>query len=427
MNQNTSVGKSIASFETSGQGPDDPVSGRLVASALDHHQLHARDCGIHWSCRTKIPVWVQITLGLISVALVMLDVHSQRRRIHGEPAFSRARLESFATLSESIQANPNYSVRSFRHGTLAVDTMVSEALRTGDIEATAANTAYVIPSEIRTMGNLYRRSRVRRNPHAYNEPVLGLSSISTAGQVNSLNTVDAFYWDHLATDQLAMVDTRVDDEVKASLGRSLFMDRHGNLRDFGSSWLLNAIGVSVLAITTDGHFVVVMQSSNNDSARGLYAPTGSGSLEPQDYNGATAMPAARLLANGAMREAAEESAIAPEDVEDVFPLGFGRWLQKAAKPEAFFVAFLKIDSHEIRKKKIPAADRAYTKLSEPRRFRLENPSDWRSGAPTDMVHEEITSSMSLPLEACLALLAEAVEQKDPDICKLLGPRLRTKL
>lgn len=373
---------------------------------------------------TNVPQWVQITLGLISVALVVIDIRNHRAETR-MTKFQPRTTEDFNSVIELLEGNPRCSVYNFRHGTLVLDTLVSEALNTEEFAAKTSKTAYTIPLQIRTMGNRYRRSRVQGNPNAYNEPVLGLASISTTGPAPAMNTIEAYYWDHLATDQLAMVDVTFDDVPQTDLGRLLFVDRHGSLRDFASSWLLNAIGVSVLAITTDGHFVVVMQSSNNDSAQGLYAPTGSGSLEPQDFDGQISLSASQLLANGALREAAEESAIAAEEVGAVFPLGFGRWLQKAAKPEAFFVAFLNIDSHAIKLKRIPNADRAYTSSSQPRRFKQEDPADWQSASPTAMVGEEITNSMSLPLEACLALLARAVERKDPRICSLLGPRFRT--
>lgn len=375
---------------------------------------------------TQVPVWVQLGLGLISVTLVVMDVYKHRiesERTHFQPRTT----DCFAEVIESYENDERYEARPFRAGTLIIDKSISDSLRTDTFMASSEKSAFIIRHEFRSLGKLYRRSRVRRNPNAYNDPVLGIASLSTTGQVPAIKTVEAFYWDHLATDQLAMVDTRVNGVLQDNLGRSLFIDRANKLRDLSSSWILNTIGVSVLAITSDGRFVVVMQSANNDGSVGLYAPTGSGSLEPQDYRSSLDLQANQLFANGAMREAAEESAIMEEEVDSVLSLGFGRWLEKAAKPEAFFVAFLNIDSHDVRRKKIPAADRPYTSLSEPRRFDLENPRQWRRNAAQDMVDAETARSMSLPLEACLSLLAEAVERGDEEICRQLGPRLKTTL
>lgn len=369
-----------------------------------------------------VPVWVQLMLGLISVGLVCLDIWKHQTEIRGTE-FQPRSTEHFTSITESMQRDDRYDVHQFRHGTLVIDLDVSLALRSNEFKAKAADTAYILRPEIRAVGNRYRRARVNRNPNAYNEPVLGLSEIIGCAPVTSLSTVDAYYWDHLATDHLAMVDTKINTILQTDLGRSLFIDRHDKLRTFGASWLLNAIGVSVMAITTDGHFVVVMQSANNDSSMGLYAPTGSGSLEPQDYQGEVTLPASKLFANGAMREAAEESAITHEDVEEVLTLGFGRWLEKAAKPEVFLVAFLSIDSHAVRRKRVPTPDRPYTSSTTPHRFKQENPLDWRSNAPSNMVSDDVKHSLSLPLEACLALLAAAVERRETKICKMLEPRL----
>lgn len=375
---------------------------------------------------TQVPVWVQIALGLISVTLVAMDIYNHRaesRRTHFQPRPT----DDFTKVINSYTDNKEFIVRSFRAGTLIIDKSISDALLTDTFVSSSEESAYIIPYEFRSLGNLYRRTRVVRNPNAYNDPVLGFSSLSTTGPTPILKTVEAFYWDHLATDQLAMVDTRVGKEFQDNLGRSLFITRDDELRDLSSSWILNTIGVSVLAITTDGQFVVVTQSANNDGSVGLYAPTGSGSLEPQDYRGAYDLPASKLFENGAMREAAEESAIDSNEVDAVLSLGFGRWLEKAAKPEAFFIAFLNVDSHAVRRKRIPAADRPYTSLSEPRRFQLEDPRQWSSHAAPDMVDAEVARSLSMPLEACLSLLAEAVESGDEEICRLLGPRLKTTL
>jgi hypothetical protein len=60
------------------------------------------------------------------------------------------------------------------------------------------------------------------------------------------------YFDHLASDLFAARDVHLERRHRSELGRALVIDRRGAPRDFGDSWLLNATGTSLVAITTDG-------------------------------------------------------------------------------------------------------------------------------------------------------------------------------
>jgi hypothetical protein len=123
------------------------------------------------------------------------------------------------------------------------------------------------------------------------------------------------------------------------------LDREGNFRPLESSHLNNSIGTSTLAITTDDHLVVTLQSTRSQASSGRLAPSGSGALEPRDL-----MRNANLqefVAGGAERELAEETTIPRTAISGTAVIGYGRWLDRGAKPEFFSVTALNMSSRDF--------------------------------------------------------------------------------
>src|SRR6202012_5910941 len=167
----------------------------------------------------------------------------------------------------------------------------------------------------------------------------------------------------------------------------------------------------VLAVTADGKLVVVLQSEKNRRSPGLYAPSGSGSLEQQDFRGADSIELGALASNGALRELSEETAILEAEVRAHYFLGFGRWLNEAASPELLTIAFLTIDSHEVLRRRIPTPDRPFNGGTEAVSF-AEPPGRWKSARYEEMVALDVRRRLSVPLAAALALLADAVRSPE---------------
>jgi hypothetical protein len=330
----------------------------------------------------SIPSWLNIAVATVSALLVLLDVRAHRARQRATQFRPRA-TDDFADVRDALSHVPRFEIMDFVGGTLVCDLAMSEAFASADSRVRLEAAEYVLPLEFRELGRLFQR--------------------------------------RLASDMFAGQEVVVDGRERLDLGRRLVVDRAGQLRDFGDSWLLNGIGVSVLAVTRDGRYVVVTQSEHNDSAQGQFAPTGSGSLEPKDFRGAAELSLFELCRNGALREAAEEAAIAESEVELAVPLGFGRWLQKAAAPEFFLLAFLTVDSHELRRRPVPRADRPFTLIVEPRRF-VRDPDAWQRDDLRTISDDEVCAAMSVPLGACLMLLADRVDRGDPAIADELRRR-----
>ncbi|WP_440308542.1 hypothetical protein [Jatrophihabitans sp.] len=368
-----------------------------------------------------IPLALNLALAVVSAVLALLEIRAFRAR-QAETQFQPRTTDTFEDVRTALAGCPRFEFFDYVGGTFVYDRVASTWIDDPSTEAAVRSVDYVLPAELREAGRLFQRRRVSGNAHAYNDVVLGLDTDVGYGSdapPKVLTVVAGRYWDYLASDTFAMHEVVVRGHRRTDLGRPLVFDRDGRPRDFASSWLFNGIGLSVLAITTDGRFVVVTQSLNNDSSQGLFAPTGSGAAEPKDFRGAAVLPARDLFRNGALREAAEESGIGEHEVASTAVLGFGRWLQKSAAPEVLLVALLSIDSHEVRRRAVPALDRPYTVTAEPERF-IGPPSSWRADDLSTMVERRLLDAMSLPLGASLSLLARAVGQgHDPVAAEVL--------
>lgn len=319
---------------------------------------------------------------------------------------------------EGLSLDPRFRSRTYPTGQFVVDDLATASARAGLLTARREPVGYVVPQELRQIGSRYRRDRLRRKPDTFNGRVVGLdTNLGLDGRLPStlLTMRDARYFDHLATDIMAMHDVLVDDHLRPEFGRSLFVDRRGRPRDFGDSWLLNAVGASVLAITTDGRFVAIAQTESNETSGGLYAPSGSGSIEPKDFAGEMEVSFDQLVIRAALREMSEEAAINGSDVAATAFLGFGRWMTKAGKPEGFTLVALSIDSHEVTRRRVSRADHPYTRAIHAFKFRYA--LDCTSGySVNDMVEMQVANSLSLPLATSIDLLRErAVGSVDNDI------------
>ncbi|MTB87055.1 hypothetical protein H9L21_08190 [Aeromicrobium senzhongii] len=350
-----------------------------------------------------VPIAVSAILAFISLGLLWLE---WRRHVGELQALSFIARDGdrYDDVAAAYLDSSRFTFVAANNQHVLLDRSVTRAIAGGGVTGRMASASYLLPHELKA-GTRFRSLRIKRRD-TYNGHLLGLdSNLDSAIDVSKeWRLAPARYWDHLASDIMATKIALRNGEPDATLGRALYVDRYGRLRDFGDSWLLNALGTSLLAITTDQKLVIVAQSKWNESSGELLAPSSSGSLEPQDFRGAARLDIAVLAANGALRELEEETGIRESDVAETAFLGFGRWIEKAAKPEMWTLARLDIDSHEVKRRRLLSHERVYTKgvntvrLSEPARWDVLNPHYVLEG--TDPV------MLSVPLIVGLRLLVE---------------------
>ncbi|HLR44652.1 MAG TPA: NUDIX hydrolase, partial [Brevibacterium sp.] len=182
-------------------------------------------------------------------------------------------------------------------------------------------------------------------------------------------------------------------------------DENHRLLPLASSELANVVGVATLAISQDRRVLIVEQSPANHASQGLLAPSGSGSLEPKDFD----EDLQTFALNGANREFVEETGVDADRIIGSRLISFGRWLERGAKPEFFGLTLLEGTAETIDRgrRKVGGAEAMYTRRATwiPLEALLDPTSERRA-------------VMSLPLAFALRSLGHAL-QADPDLLSTL--------
>ncbi|GAA3987932.1 hypothetical protein GCM10022247_02830 [Allokutzneria multivorans] len=145
--------------------------------------------------------------------------------------------------------------------------------------------------------------------------------------------------------------------VEHDLRRRELIDSSGHVRALSASTLADLVGASTVAMTSDGFLLAVVQSERNSASPRLLAPSGSGTLEPRDAQDDDLTVVIRTAME---RELLEETGVRRAEVLDTRVLGFGRWMERGAKPEFFGLTKLSASSDEIRGRKPVRAERLYS-------------------------------------------------------------------
>ena len=360
-----------------------------------------------WDLVSKLPEPLVVSAAAVGLGLVIFDLNGHFRAWRSTDFVSRE-AESFHDLVLDAEPGGRYRVWNYPNGSFAYDKALTLAIEEG-LVARKAPTGYVVPPQLAPWGKRYVDwvfAQGRTKP--YDGPILGWgSNIRDIPEVttNGVELIPSTYYQHIGSDHLATVDIKQDGDALSNYGRRLFIDRHNRLRDFRESWLLNGIGTSALAFTSDGMLVVIGQDQRNMNSNAQLAPSGSGALEPTDMGGSDSLPLKVVAANGGNRELREESSTQERDILSSHFLGFGRWLNKAGRPELFTLTFLSVDSHALRARAVNRDERQYVK---DRDFVALNgkPESWDANRPDTMLPTEYRHAMSVPLAAGLSLLAE---------------------
>ncbi len=359
-----------------------------------------------------------LVLGSVALLLAVRDVRDEVNAVRSlsfSPRGARSVLEE--RIIEQYRESPSDRVISLGECRLVVIRTMSKAIREDSLKV-AGTATYLLPEILRPIGDAFVFQRVRQDRRMTDDAMLGWGRTSD----NGMQVLRGSYADYLSTNHLAGWRTTRNGRPRPEYGELLYLDpNRERLVDLDDSLLFNGIGVNTIAITTDGCLVLLKETHHNTGpgrfARPL-APSGSGGLEPVDIV-QTGFPVRHMLLAGAERELREEASVRADEIECSDFLGFGRWLDKGASPEAFAVTFLRIDSSVIRGREPGLAERRYVGeiLTRPLRLAVGD-------QPTSMIVavEGATQGVSLPLQACLLLAAEEIEAGTPT-----GERLRERI
>ena len=293
-----------------------------------------------------------------------------------------------------------WEVRRYSRGRMITNELIDESLgRQQPISYEAER--YRLPPELAAVKNsvvAYARvTRPRDAPQPFDGAAVRLcTDLDPSGGTVHLQRTG--YFDVLTSDYLAGYQWRGRDlRAVADVSRSI-VDREGRLVSLADSDLVHEIGVSTLAMTSDGWMILVVQGGSARSSPGLLAPTGSGTMEPIDLHGRFRLVDA--VAAGMERELREENGLHTDVMRairiETEVLGFGRWLEKGAKPEFFGFSriYAPIRRLDLR---IDLSERPYVAGH----LRIP-PPDVRSLLKDATFDDLGHPTPSVPLEACLA-------------------------
>lgn len=351
-----------------------------------------------------VPVEAVAIAALLALVLVVLDIRANRKAWKST-SFPPRDSESFRSVTSQLDKAERYDAWEYPNGSFVHDRTLSGMI-SGGLLASRSESPYVLPPALDKIGKRYLEDVLSRqhNKH-HNGPIMGwASNIENIEALHEVKFVPSTYYLHIASDHLATVDVEQDKNHLNDYGRRLFINRHQKLRDFGDSWLLNGVGVSTLAFTADGMLLLIKQSKNNINSGELFAPSGSGALEPVDFKGSAQIPLRKLAENGGNRELTEESTVRASEISFSQFLGFGRWLNKAGRPELFTLALLSVDSHTLRARPANKDEKLYVTRQEFVRL-VGHPSTWNPATPDEMLPAH-RDHLSVPLAASLSLLAQ---------------------
>ncbi|MFA7679601.1 MAG: hypothetical protein WCY07_05575 [Pigmentiphaga sp.] len=180
----------------------------------------------------------------------------------------------------------------------------------------------------------------------------------------------------------------------------------------------NHIGVSTLAITSDGSLIITGQAASNAQSGNTWAPSGSGSADWQDLRHAKDLVS--LVQRAAERELIEECGLPRSVAFKTLLLGFARNVHRGGKPEFFCLTLLSLRAAELRLKhkegeKVFTAYNVYDALPQKIDFRLS------CVVPSlESFRERFAAKMSGPMALALDMLRDAVAMPDSPIRSALA-------
>ncbi|MBK5088393.1 hypothetical protein IQ287_20730 [Burkholderia sp. R-69927] len=217
------------------------------------------------------------------------------------------------------------------------------------------------------------------------------------------------YFDFICSNDLTRYYILPSD-TRAGIGEDLFdlvrSRTTGRVISLANSSLSNHMGGGTLAIARSGQLYLSKQGKLTLAARGLLAPTGSGSFDWRDQWFKRNLH--QLIVTGIERELREECAYTKKDIEETIILGYGRDIRRGGKPDFFAVSFVN---------KPPEIDHAEIGFIDQHQvFDIESTDETDLREKLNLIRDSIAGSASKAVLINLQLLADA---ESPILIKIL--------
>ncbi|MBR2326538.1 MAG: hypothetical protein IKA49_04165 [Alistipes sp.] len=115
------------------------------------------------------------------------------------------------------------------------------------------------------------------------------------------------------------------------------------IKALDNSYFGNHIGVSVIAVTTDGEMIILRHNNSSAICSNMYAPSASGSVDYGDWHQNSDTDFRQIVIRAMHREFEEETKISKEYIDRTEIIGTYRNLMRGGKPEYCGVTYLNVD------------------------------------------------------------------------------------
>jgi 8-oxo-dGTP pyrophosphatase MutT (NUDIX family) len=319
--------------------------------------------GVILGAATILPSAVAIALSIVAFVVGVVaftrDVRQLRRR-WSDYEFS-AIVAPFPT--DAIPPPPSYPHAIYLHipnrGTALVSNEIDQTVAGHDLAAELNEEPYRLPRTLKASAP-YVLPVCNHGRLVFNGKVVGMRGDplpSGSRRVPPITLHIARFFDSQCSNEMcALRITHRGTDEEFDPRRNLLASANGHLRTLAESSLADVIGISTLAMTSDGALVLVRQSSRNVASPLLLAPSGSGSLDPRDLSQDKTGTLQNIVRHGMERELCEETGIRPDEIRNTAVVGFARWLERGAKPEFFGVTELSVTVEDLVKRRRLASD-----------------------------------------------------------------------
>lgn len=324
--------------------------------------------GVILGAATILPSTVSIVLGsiafVVGLGAFLRDVQELRRR-WSDYEFSVIAVPFPAA---SIPPPSAYPDPVYLHvpgrGTALVSDAIDRAVASGGIAAQLDDEPYQLPRALKASARYVLPVR-NRGRLVFNGQIIGMHGdplppgTSPAPPVRL--HIARFFDSQCSNEMCTLRITHRETAEEFDPRHALLTDAAGHLKTLAESTLADCVGISTIAVTSDGALVTVRQTSRNIASALLLAPSGSGSLDPRDLTDGSSGVLQDIIRHGMERELCEETGIRPEEIRRTRVTGFARWLERGAKPEFLGLTELSATASDLAERRPATSDeRLYT-------------------------------------------------------------------
>jgi 8-oxo-dGTP pyrophosphatase MutT (NUDIX family) len=310
-----------------------------------------------------LPTSVTIVLAVLAVAIgvgaLMRDLRQLRRRWSDyEFSLIAAPFPVAKILAPLAYPDPVYLHIPGR-GTALVSDAIDQVVAEHDLPTTQDEDPYHLPKLLKASAP-YVLPVCNHGRLVFNGKVIGMHGDPLPPVSGPIRLHMARFFDSQCSNEMCGLRiTHRGTREEFDPRRNLLTSTDGRLRTLAESDLADVVGISTIALTTDGAAVLIQQSRRNVGSPLLLAPSGSGSLHPRDLGSGPVLQ--DIVRHGMERELREETGITREEIGRTSVIAFARWLERGAKPEFFGVTELKVPSADVAARRhLAPGERLYT-------------------------------------------------------------------